>query len=297
MHVTECQSVGDLTEDASFKFFFKDPSLKSYVATIISDMLNLDFDYVFENMKYLDIEFPKNIQSLMRSDCVIKIDNTILIFEMNKYMYSYLVELKIRYANYIFDKMFLKVKKKYMYNGTRIILVMINVFDSENAVSTYKPLNEYGKVLTKYIEVKEYNLANIKENWYNKFTISKCEKYLLYLLMSREKLDVVAEYVKGDDILSEAEKNRIDLMNGKICLDYDVEIENEIVKQGLMEVGRKEGISVGRAEGISVGRAEGISVGRTETNRDNAKKMKENGIAIDLISKITGLTKKQISLL
>ena len=77
--------------------------------------------------------------------------------------------------------------------------------------------------------------------------------------------------------MSEAEKNRIDLMNGKICLDYDVEIENEIVKQGLMEVGRNEGI--------------------IETNKDNAKKMKENGIAIDLISKITGLTKKQISLL
>ena len=89
--------------------------------------------------------------------------------------------------------------------------------------------------------------------------------------------------------MSEAEKNRIDLMNGKICLDYDVEIENEIVKQGLMEVGR--------AEGISVGRAEGISVGRAETNKDNAKKMKENGIALDLISKITGLTKKQINLL
>ena len=64
--------------------------------------------------------------------------------------------------------------------------------------------------------------------------------------------------------MSEADKNRIDLMNGKICLDYDVEIENEIVKQGLMEVGRKEGISVGRTEGISVGRA--------ETNKDNAKK-------------------------
>ena len=152
---------------------------------------------------------------------------------------------------------------------------MINAFDSDIAVSTYKPLNEYGKVLTKYIEVKEYNLANIKENWYNKFTISKCEKYLLYLLMSRENIEEVAEYVKGDDILSEAEKNRIDLMNGKICLDYDVEIENEIVKQGLMEVGRNEGI--------------------IETNKDNAKKMKENGIAIDLISKITGLTKKQIA--
>ena len=152
-----------------------------------------------------------------------------------------------------------------------------------------EPLNEYGKVLTKYIEVKEYNLANIKENWYNKFTISKCEKYLLYLLMSRENIEEVAEFVKGDDILSEAEKNRIDLMNGKICLDYDVEIENEIVKQGLMEVGRKEGM----AEGRIAGRVEGESYAKEQI----ASNMKKNGIALDLISKITGLTKKQISLL
>ena len=144
-----------------------------------------------------------------------------------------------------------------------------------------EPLNEYGKVLTKYIEVKEYNLANIKENWYNKFTISKCEKYLLYLLMSRENIEEVAEFVKGDDILNEAEKNRIDLMNGKICLDYDVEIENEIVKQGLIEVGRKEG------------RVEGESYAKEQI----ATNMKKNGIALDLISKITGLTKKQINLL
>ena len=34
-----------------------------------------------------------------------------------------------------------------------------------------------------------------------------------------------------------------------------------------------------------------------QNNRENAKKMKENGIAIDLISKITGLSKKQIMML
>ena len=259
---------GDLTKDPGFKFFFKDPSLKSYVATIISDILKLDYNYTLENMKYLDIEFPKGINSLMRSDVVIKINNTILIFEMNRTYYKDLVELKIRYSNHIFDKMFYKVGREYYYNKTKIILVMINAFDNDIATSTYKPINEYARKLTEYLEVKEYNLAKIREIWYNKFTISKSEKYLLYLLMTREK----EEKVK-DEILSEAEKNRIDLMNGKICLDYDVEIENEIVKQGLLEAGRKE------------------------EKKEIATNMKKNGISSDLISKITGLTKKQISLL
>ena len=91
--------------------------------------------------------------------------------------------------------------------------------------------------------------------------------------MTRENEEKVKEYVKGDEILSEAEKNRIDLMNGKICLDYDVEIENEIVKQGLLEAGRKE------------------------EKKEIATNMKKNGISSDLISKVTGLTKKQIALL
>lgn len=272
---------GDLTKDPGFKFFFKDPSLKSYVATIISDMLKLDYNYILENMRYLDIEFPKGINSLMRSDVVIKINNTILIFEMNRTYYKDLVELKIRYSNHIFDKMFYKVGREYHYNKTKIILVMINAFDNDIATSTYKPLNEYARKLTEYLEVKEYNLAKIREIWYNKFTISKSEKYLLYLLMTRENEEKVKEYVKGDEILSEAEKNRIDLMNGKICLDYDVEIENEIVKQGLLEAGR----------------AEGINTGRKEEKKEIATNMKKNGISSDLISKITGLTKKQISLL
>ena len=86
-------------------------------------------------------------------------------------------------------------------------------------------------------------------------------------------------------------------MNGKICLDYDVEIENEIVKQGLIEVGRKEGIITGRKEGMAEGRIAGRVEGESYAKEQIASNMKKNGIALDLISKITGLTKKQISLL
>ena len=88
----------------------------------------------------------------------------------------------------------------------------------------------------------------------------------------------IQKFVEGDEVLMEAEKNRIDLENGKIYLDYDVELENGIMLDGI----RKEG------------RAEGKAEGRAETNLENAKKMKENGIDIPLISKITGLSKNKI---
>ena len=56
---------------------------------------------------------------------------------------------------------------------------------------------------------------------------------------------------------------------------------------------REESYKDGRAEG----RIEGLADGIAQNNQENAKKMKENGIPYDLISKITGLSKKQIMML
>ena len=295
MESTIIKDIGDLTYDVGFKFFFKDSRLRSYVVSIIADMLHLNYSYVYNNMKYLDVEFVNNLKGLMRSDVILEIDNIILIIEMNRINYKFLHELKIRYASFIYSKMFRKVKKnKYVYNGKKIILVMINAFaKNKKAVSTYRPVNEYGKVFTKYIEVKEFNLERLKIDWYNKVTISKHEKRLLYLLMTREIKREVAKFIKGDDILMAAEKIRDDLENGKIILDYDIELENEMIKQGIRETALEEG----RAEGMAAGRTKGRAEGRAEEKKENAKKMKENGIPFNIITKITGLSKKQIMML
>ncbi len=284
------KNIGDLTYDVGFKFFFKDPRLKFYVASIISDMLNIDYLHVYDNMRYLDVELVNNLSTLIRSDVIIEIDDIILIFEMNRLYYDYLNELKIRYANHIYGKMFyINEDKEYEYNGKKIILVMINAFKRKNnteAISKYNVVNKKGKKFTKYLEALEINLERVKENWYNKVTISKHERRLLYLLMTRKSKEEIQKFVEGDEVLMEAEKNRIDLENGKIYLDYDVELENGIMIDGI----RKEG----RAEGMAAGLAKGQAEGRAETNLENAKKMKENGIALELISKITGLSKNKI---
>ena len=107
--------------------------------------------------------------------------------------------------------------------------------------------------------------------------------------MTREIKSEIAKFIKGDDILMAAEKIRDDLENGKIILDYDIELENEMIKQGIRETALEEGMAAGKTKG----RAEG----RAEEKKENAKKMKENGIPFNIISKITGLSKKQIMML
>ena len=294
------QDIGDLTRDVGFKFFFKDNSLRYYVASIVADILHKEYDYVINNMHYLDVELVGSIKSLMRSDVIIEVDDVILIIEMNRNYIKNLSELKIRYANHVFDKMFyLNKNDKIVFNGKKVILVFINAYrhgDIEEIASEskYKILSEVGKELTKHLAYLEFNLEKIKELWYSKVTISKQSKRLLYLLMSRESKEEIEKFIEGDEILMKAEKTRNDLENGKIYLDYDVEMENEFIKNAIREEALEEGQTLGRAEGIVEGIAEGRAQGIAQNNRENAKKMKENGIAIDLISKITGLSKKQI---
>jgi predicted transposase/invertase (TIGR01784 family) len=58
--------------------------------------------------------------------------------------------------------------------------------------------------------------------------------------------------------------------------------------------GLAEGRAEGRAEGLAEGRAEGRSEGKHEANRENGRKMKELGIATEVISQVTGLTTEEI---
>ena len=197
---------------------------------------------------------------------------------------------------------YLNKNDKIVFNGKKVILVFINAYNGRDmrcnlGESEYKIINEVGRRLTGHLAYLEFNLEKIKELWYSKVTISKQSKRLLYLLMSRESKEEIEKFIEGDEILMKAEKTRNDLENGKIYLDYDVEMENEFIKNAIREEALEEGQTLGRAEGIVEGIAEGRAQGIAQNNRENAKKMKENGIAIDLISKITGLSKKQIMML
>lgn len=81
---------------------------------------------------------------------------------------------------------------------------------------------------------------------------------------------------------------------------------SRIVEEDAREAGWKKGIEEGRAEGIAEGRAEGIAEGRaegitegitrgiTEERIRNARTMKEIGIPMEQIVKVTGLTVTEI---
>ena len=283
--------IGDLTYNVGFKFFFKDNSLRYYVASIVSCLLHKDYEYVIKNMHYLDVELVSSIKSLMRSDVIIEVADVVLIMEMNRNYIKHLNELKIRYANHIFNKMFyINPDNKVEFNGKKVILVLINAYHNGNikdilGESRYKVKNEEGKELTEYLECQEFNLEKIKELWYSKVTISKQSKMILYLLMSRYSDEEIQEFIKGDEILMKAEKVRNELKNGKIYLDYDVEMENEFIKNEIREAALEEGQAVGQA----LGRAEGI-----KQEKENFIKNLYGILPISQIAKVANVSQEKV---
>ena len=75
--------------------------------------------------------------------------------------------------------------------------------------------------------------------------------------------------------------------------------EDEIkIKNSNIEIGRREGLEEGIQKGIEKGKKEGkkegIEEGVMQEKLNNAKKMLENNLDIEIISKVTGLTEEEI---
>ena len=74
----------------------------------------------------------------------------------------------------------------------------------------------------------------------------------------------------------------------KFCRDTVTDLKDE------HDAGLQEGIEIGRKEGKEEGRKEGKEEGIKESKLETAKSMKAEGLPVELIAKITGLTPEEI---
>ena len=144
----------------------------------------------------------------------------------------------------------------------------------------------------------------LKVNDFNQVARSPLEEWIYYLNTGNIPSDATAPG------LEEArERLKLDCMTkGELSayyrhLDNVVNLRSNIQTErmeGRME-GREQGLAEGREQGLAEGRAEGmeegLEKGRMETNIENARNLKKLGVAIDIISQATGLSKKDIETL
>lgn len=150
----------------------------------------------------------------------------------------------------------------------------------------------------------------IRVNQFNQVAVTPLEEWIEYLKTGEIKQDT-----KAPGLQEAREKLRYYSMSPADRYAYDehvnaVMIQNDVLGtaklEGLtqgrlegrakgLEEGRAKGLEEGRTKGREEGRAEGREEGAKEEKRKNAKAMKEMGIAVAVIEKVTGLTEDEIS--
>ena len=71
-------------------------------------------------------------------------------------------------------------------------------------------------------------------------------------------------------------------------------IENDVMKTYYID-GKDDGLKEGFEKGVEKGKAEGMEKGKDEANRENARRMKADGMPAEMIAKYTGLTTEAVN--
>lgn len=140
----------------------------------------------------------------------------------------------------------------------------------------------------------------LKVNDFNQVAKSPLEEWIYYLNTGNIPSDATApgleearERLKLDCMTKDELSAYYRHLDNVVILRSNIQIER---MEGRME-GREQGLAEGRAEGRAEGMEEGLEKGRMETNIENARNLKKLGVAIDIISQATGLSKKDIETL
>ena len=125
----------------------------------------------------------------------------------------------------------------------------------------------------------------VRVNEFNKVAKSPLEEWVEYL-----KNGVISPETQAPGLQEAREKLKYYSMSDAERYAYDEHINAIMIQNDVLGNARLEGMEEGRAEG----RAEGKAEGRAEEKNNIARKMLANGLSIEQIALITGLTEQEI---
>jgi len=277
---------------------------KDYLGFILERFMPLTKDEIEKEGEFQNVELPTFHISMKtgRMDLLLRVQNYYINLEANgKIDQSLRIRNEAHFSWLIYNE-YSKVDKKTLdeilyqvafnrgHRLTEKLIVELKYFD--------KKLNVGDDHLVKV----EINLENVKKKYYNKEKLDTYEKALLLLVIDSE--EKILEIGKGDQMLEEVGNDIISYSRAKEIVDaYEAQmiqeryIRNSAEEEGFnrgMERGMKEGLEKGFEQGIEKGIQKGIEQER-EKLIAVAKSMLDEGMKPTKISKITGLSIKQIN--
>jgi len=144
----------------------------------------------------------------------------------------------------------------------------------------------YDKLTYVYLEMPKFNKTEDE-------LVSMYDKWLFVLRNLTRLMERPAALQERifQRVFDQAEIARFTLDESRI---YEESLKQYRDMSNTIASAERRGRAEGRAEGREEGRVEGRAEGRVETNRENARRMKVKGYAVEDIAEITGLTAEEI---
>ena len=262
------------------------------LASLISEIMNIDYFVLHNNIEIERSELEKNgiMNKSTTCDFVVKVDSGFKIdVEINTRKTIGLNERNFLFVSRLYSNMIPRGTKYKDLSNYKVAQININGFGSYS-----------DKVLTKVMLMDlDSNIPTIESIIIYNFDIAKC--YKVYYNKSESNIDYNDKLIRWgailytDNILDIAEIIGDDLMEKEDKETFIKVLRNLEEKDRSYtddEILQREQFRL-EAE-REIGKEEGLELGIELTKIDTVKKMLEENLDIELISKITELTKEEI---
>ncbi len=254
-----------------------------YLASLISLILGLPYDYVLENLEVSSTEHTvaRVTDRPRRSDFVVNIKDKHIIIEAYKGDYSKAVAKKnLSYAFRTFEKNLDKEKQDDYKTNVEIFEINFDVMkmsfikDDNLTIHTFETREINNGYLHPFAPKFIYvDLAKISKKYYNKEKLSKLERLVLLLVLTSKK--ELREVSKGEAIMEKVVNKLESLSSDPIFLtEAELEAFDEYEKKTLRE--------------------EGVEEGKNQRDKEIVLKMHEKRMDIETIIECTGLSREDI---
>ena len=279
-----------LNFDFVFTSIFTNPDNMIIIENFVSCLLDLDLKLVKGNIKILNrnLSVENKKERNKQVDLLLEYRGEKINIEINNYYSKGITDRNIVYASYIHGKQLDYEDNTYSNINKTIQINLNNIRTNSTLRERYFFRNDKNTILSEKFEIDQIDMVLARDICYNDYS-NKLARWCM-VLTSKTK-EEFKKYL-GEDLMEKEAKEKLEEKTSKMSDDeevyalYSAYTKEELEKNTLIEEAEQRGHEKGTKEGIEQGiKNEKISI---------AKNMIKENIDIDIISKITDLTKEEI---
>ena len=271
----------DILNDACFKSLFRSVEARGMVSRFLSAVTGISKER-FLNAEYTGGELIKGKLSERGkiADIIVKLDEDeeTCIVEMNKYDTGDILEKNLSYAYSVFNER----TKKGIRKWPKVILINIDNFNRFNAdepiieFEMRDTKNKYSIDIVKVYHIVLENFDNPNYNIHEEIT-----KFIKFIRTS--KFSKLKKISRGDN----------DYMAGYRKVE-DLSTDPEFIGYYDYEQAHQDDVEMAEYNGLKKGIEQGTKLGVEQTKKEMVISMKDEGLDLNLISKVTSLSIEEI---